>query len=351
MKDMDIQLLLQKASELKALFVLGQRVIPFLEEIFIFVNDIKPLLEDINHSIEENLKKMPNASKQLSKVTEATEMATTEIMDIVDGLVYKADIITSNLKKMQELNKAGKDNPVQILEVIYKALQSDVDTNEILEQLSSAIKNLKGGADKEFNDVFGSTNELLDSIKMDSSSIMMSLQVQDITSQQIAAVNHLLETVQNKLGQILERFQSSDIGELVKDKDDHFERTNVTKLHRNIAFDPEAVDSIANKDTRQGEVDKLINSQNEEESAGSTQQESINDTEPEAQANSDDAADLDIDALFSNVNMDDSPTQDNSVPENVTENQEENKPAPKDTKVEDSFENFSQDDIDALFGN
>jgi large-conductance mechanosensitive channel len=75
MKEMDIQSLLKKAEELKALFVLGQRVIPFLEEIFKFFNEIKPLLDDINKSIVDNLQKMPKASKQLSKVTEATELA------------------------------------------------------------------------------------------------------------------------------------------------------------------------------------------------------------------------------------------------------------------------------------
>ena len=74
MKDKDLSVLLKKTDELRALFVLGQRVLPFLEEIFMFVSEIKPLLDDINHSIEENLKKMPNVSKQLSKVTEATEL-------------------------------------------------------------------------------------------------------------------------------------------------------------------------------------------------------------------------------------------------------------------------------------
>ena len=54
MKDMDIKSFLQKAEELKALFVLGHRVIPFLEEIFIFVEEITPLLEEINFSIQES---------------------------------------------------------------------------------------------------------------------------------------------------------------------------------------------------------------------------------------------------------------------------------------------------------
>ena len=112
MNEKDISELLKKADELRSLFVLGQRVIPFLEEIFVFVSEIEPLLDEINKSIDENLKKMPNASQQLSKVTEATELATTEIMDIVDGLVYKSDIISANVKQMKEINETINGSPI-----------------------------------------------------------------------------------------------------------------------------------------------------------------------------------------------------------------------------------------------
>lgn len=56
-KELDIRELLQKSEELKALFVLGQRVIPFLEEIFLFIKDTSPLIQDISVSIKDNLKK------------------------------------------------------------------------------------------------------------------------------------------------------------------------------------------------------------------------------------------------------------------------------------------------------
>jgi len=59
-------------------------LIKLKKKIFLFVSDIEPILNEINTSIKDNLKKMPKASKQLSKVTEATEMATTEILDILE---------------------------------------------------------------------------------------------------------------------------------------------------------------------------------------------------------------------------------------------------------------------------
>jgi chemotaxis regulatin CheY-phosphate phosphatase CheZ len=310
MKDIDFDVLFRKAEELRALFIFGQRVIPFLEEIFHFVSDIKPLLDDINSSIQENLKKMPNASKQLTKVTEATEMATTEIMDIVDGLIYKSGIISSNLKRMKELNSSLYDTPINLLEIIYKAVTEKKDVNEYIAQLSEAIKKLKAAEGGEFDEIYNSTADMLSSIDNDSSSIMMSLQVQDITSQQIAAVNHLLETIQEKLGRILVKFQSSNVTEIVREKT-QAERTNISTLHRTIAFDPDAVDSISSKATRQDEVD----------------------------------------ALLLNHNLNNDAINNDAVEEKKPATIEE-KPKTKDVFADnvDDTSYFSQDDIDALFG-
>lgn len=324
MNEAEINSLLRKADELKALFILGQRVIPFLEELFLFVKDIKPMLDDINYSIQENLKKMPSASKQLSKVTEATENATNEIMDIIDGVIYKTDLINGNLKKIDKLNTTKSNSPLKILDIIYETLKNEEDLQNLLPKLTSQIKELKGENNGEMKSIVKETHGLVDSIQNDSNSIMMSLQVQDITSQQIAAVNHLLETIQTKLNKIMGRLKSSEISDLMKEQDSGFnERTNVSKMHRHIAFDPEAVDSISFKETRQMEVDAAIA---EHEHSGFV--ESVDEASPE-----------DIDALFSGNSID----LDASIIEADTE-------SGVDIVDADSDEPVSQDDIDALFG-
>lgn len=375
----DIALLLKKAEELKALFVLGQRVIPFLEEIFMFVNEIQPLLDDINQSIEENIKKMPNVSKQLSKVTEATEMATTEIMDIVDGVVYKTDIILKNVKEMSCTSDAGHSTPLSILKLIYEAIQKDQDFSELQPKLKEAIEELKKQSSKDHSKLVEDTEKLVQSIQTDSSAIMMSLQVQDITSQQIAAVNHLLVTIQTKLESILQKFQETEISDLVQTPGDYDERTNVSKLHRKIAFDPEAMDSYTFKEHRQGDVDKMM-SDHEEESKEK-------DDDMQQQTTQDD-----IDALFSGQSveeekddddkqekehdeaaeaMDNDIDEEEDIPEDIDDDideeidveaeekdeSEEEKPETEEENKDsnnidetDDMENVSQDDIDALFG-
>ncbi len=342
MKDREITELLQKVDELRLLFVLGQRVIPFLEEIFLFVKEIHPVLDEINVSIEENLKKMPGASKQLSKVTEATEHATTEIMDIVDGLFYKADLISSNMVRMDEIVEQSQQNPIKLLEIIHKAIQQKSDLQEILPQLSNSIKGLKSQPNKEYNKMKNETNGILDSVRNDTNSIMMSLQVQDISSQQIAAVNHLLETIQQKLTKIMTNFKSSEINNIISADEDKA-NVNVSKLHRDIAFDPDAVDSYINKDSRQAEVDKVIEGHDDE--SGVNEPVSPEDIDAMFDGNNKTGqsdSDSETDVIDYGKDIDDAGQTVNHA-ESISIEM-------KDPEDDDHSEPFSQDDIDAMFG-
>lgn len=339
MIDNGIKVLLKKADELRALFVLGQNVIPFLEEIFVFVSEIQPLLDEINKSISDNLRKMPSASKQLSKVTEATELATNEIMDLVDGIVFNSDSISTNLGKLKKISDLESEKSIQVLELIYNAIENGVDVKDLLPELKSIINQLKQNSETERQEIIFNTKEILKTIQVDSSSIMMSLQVQDITSQQIAAVNKLLETIQDKLESILKHFRDSDLSDLVNSEIE--EQNNgairVSKLHREIAFDPLAVEAIANKGFRQTEVDEYIRLAKEGK---------LNvDNEPTSQD--------DIDKLFAAMNDKEEITNEN-VEENFESSNNDDALEAFDSfndalKDVDDFESISQDDIDKMF--
>jgi len=320
-KDLDIKELLKKAEELKALFVLGQRVIPFLEEIFLFIQDTSPLIQEISSSIKDNLKKMPKASKQLSKVTEATEMATNEIMDTVDGVMYKSGIISTNLALIRDLGS-----------------QTEFAQHE------------------DFLRAISNSDEVLKSIKSDAQNIMMALQVQDITSQQIAAVNNLLETLQVKLGSITDRLKNTEFAVLTLDNsaESHHFNSKTSQLHRTIAFDPDAVDALTNNSARQQDVDDLLKQIGESPEAFVQESTTMANTTPEEQSSNDDE-EIDIDALFAantTANVADNDSDDDEEIDidalfaaNASALQEEQ----NDDQLPDSDEPFSQDDIDALF--
>lgn len=253
MKDLDIKGLLRRAEELRALFILGQRVIPFLEDLFTFVGEVQPLLDEINNSIKENISKMPNLTKQLSKVTEATELATNEILDIIDGIFYKLDILQTYIKDL-EGNCNVVDSFVINFTNLIKQKKSEAINDEIFfNEICELFETFK----KEYIQIsfFGTFKEMIDNIRMDSTSIMLALQVQDITSQQIAAVNHLLDTVQTKLNSLLNKFNADEVEKVVSQASDTI---NVTRLHRQVAFDPDAVETLVGNSTKQDEIDKIF---------------------------------------------------------------------------------------------
>ncbi len=198
--------ILDKINELRALFIFGQRVIPFLEELFYFVNDIVPVLEDINVSIYESANKMPRASSQLSKVTQATELATTEILDNLDGVLSMLDAIGNHfqtaMNDMAALDKLEEDS-FDLINTSLKGSHKDLvqQLAELHDRKINHVKALRANA--------GGLGASLQDIRTKSNDIMISLQVQDITTQQIASVNHLIESVQDRLSNLIDRFKIS----------------------------------------------------------------------------------------------------------------------------------------------
>ena len=118
-----------------------------------------PALDNIKASIEESSGKIPKASTQLQNVTQATETATVEILNVLDGM-------------SQRVEKA---------EVGLQKVRSSI----------ADLPNLNPEVIAEMDAIRTALNETRDS----SMSIAMALQVQDITSQQIASVTHMIESI------------------------------------------------------------------------------------------------------------------------------------------------------------
>ena len=351
----EINEMLHKTEELKALFVFGQRVIPFLEEVFLFIREVTPLLENINVSIEENLSKMPKAAQQLSSVTKATELATTEILDTLDGLSYKADVISSNMKQLIQMQRQNRSEHEKIIEAVNELQKNEITATEEKDSVYSRIidvirkiENRDGGHSSAHyvdniksaiavlqkpevsEELVNNSEKLLESIRMDSTQIIMSLQVQDITSQQLAAVNSLLQTVQNKLGEIMVHFRNTEIGELISTSSRRpvqaeTHATQVSSLHRAIAYDSDVGSALSGDPNRQNTVDSILASFQDDGS----------DVQPSPSVG-DSFSQNDIDALLGNVS---------TVQTTVSPTE-----APSNSPTSASSEAPSQDDIDALFG-
>jgi len=249
MKTENLTELFDQLNGLKSVFKYGQKLIPIVQNLLDFMKETAPMLENINLSISESTNKIPKAANQINNVTSATELATTEILDIVD--IISSDIvqIENNLKE------------------IFKAEESK---NEIIKKIKILHVN---GDDKSLFDEYTKVNhtetahknisELISKIKTNSYNITLSLQVQDITSQQLAAVSHLIYSVQERLSSLVHNIHETNENE--------FDRMNIA-VPEGASFDPNAryskegnkqdhVDLIMNdqlKKTSQAEIDKLF---------------------------------------------------------------------------------------------
>ena len=148
-----------KLGDLKEFFIYGQKLIPILQKIMTFMEDTVPLLEKVNQSLLESTSKMPKATNQINSITSATEIATTEILDIVDGMTVDIQSMQSKLESLK--SRTGEDQDVASL-------------IKTVENISTGMMN-----------------------------ITISLQVQDITAQQLSSVNHLIGSIQEKLAGLM----------------------------------------------------------------------------------------------------------------------------------------------------
>lgn len=242
MKNLNMSQLFAKLDDVKALFQYGQKVVPVLQSLVDFMQETVPLLENINHSIADSTAKIPKASDQINNVTNATELATTEILDLVDAIsnnVYKIE------SRLQEINSA-EARKSELIEKLKIVLSGNSEAAIILEEFS-AIDSTK----KNIEDII----QMFPKIKEDSYNITLSLQVQDITSQQLAAVDHLIDSVQEKLASLIQDIDHTHIEEFNNSAADN--SGSGIQAPQGATFDPNA--SYNKTDNRQDMVDAVVN--------------------------------------------------------------------------------------------
>jgi chemotaxis regulatin CheY-phosphate phosphatase CheZ len=146
--------------------------ITVIEDFIQHVRGVIPLLENVKNSIEESSSRIPKASLQLSEVTVATESATVEILNVVET-------VTAQIEKSEKELSGVK-------QFVLSATQMPGS-----QEAARAIETIE---------------KMLSETKDNSMNIAIALQVQDITSQQIAGVSHTIESIREQLYHALKRF-------------------------------------------------------------------------------------------------------------------------------------------------
>lgn|GEM_PF-624895 len=195
MKALPINEILHRLDELRTVSVLGQRAMPFFEEVLGFLREVVPILDEVDSSIRvSTTKMMPTAASRLASVNQATELATTEIMDLVDETYAKV----KQTKEKIDLSKTYLDAMHAVDGQLEKMLESHLGETVLLGDVK-ALLNKQASLRTTMSETLNAKSLTLDEIRNNMNNIMISLQVQDITSQQIASVSHLIESVRSRL--------------------------------------------------------------------------------------------------------------------------------------------------------
>ncbi len=215
----NMQTLFEKLGDLKSFFVYGQKLIPTLQKIVDFMQATIPLLETVNQSIQESTNKLPKATVQLDSVTNATEVAVTEILDVVDAA--SSDLITI-ISKLESL-RTRLENQKKSIKKLTEKYPDDPDVKDLV---------ANGLNPEVIHEDYSSVIDLTDKIQVGLMNITISLQVQDITSQQLASANHMMNSIQQKLSSLLYEIDVKDIKETVGE--------NKIDISTDLAFNPDA---------------------------------------------------------------------------------------------------------------
>ncbi len=121
---------------------------------------------ELHNPIKESQEKMPQASRQLSKINNQTEAAATRMLDVAEAITERDAAMLNQLNSAKEA--AEKNGALDLVEKII------------------SCQNL---AEQNQNDAF---------------SIMEALQFQDITSQQLIHTMDLLQDIETRMDILLE---------------------------------------------------------------------------------------------------------------------------------------------------
>lgn len=188
--------MLARLDAVRAVFDVGPHSLPFLEEVAIFLKEISPLLEQINDSIRDSTSTMPRATTQLESVSHATEIAATEILDLVDAA-------TARLGEIKACSEQGIRREQALMEAdehLMETLRSGLAGRD--EELLTTVERLhadRGKMRAQHVELSSSVADTVADVRGMLCRITTSLQVQDITSQQIAAVSHSIESIRRRM--------------------------------------------------------------------------------------------------------------------------------------------------------
>ncbi len=179
-----------------------------MHQLLDMLRSLMPVLDNIKNAVENSSSKIPKATEQLSTVTQATESATMEILNLLDDIGRRVEHVQGKLKEIESdlvKKQVSVKNLAGLIDVLTAEQKAqftsfETDWNNITD-LTLQVKSLE-----ELSSELAEVHSL-------SMNIAMALQVQDITSQQIESVRHQIESVRAQLSFVVGQYEGRQVVE------------------------------------------------------------------------------------------------------------------------------------------
>lgn len=229
-----------------------------------YLKDSMNTLKAIKPSIEQSAVFVPEAQGQLSKVTQATELATNEMLDRLDQMIVAQDEISSDIEGLGEKLEsvvAFIQQKTVMEECMIKVSESlsgkgkKAESKVLFDEFAAlwnthAVALTPDSADDLNNKKDAISNFVMD-MQTKSYELMNSLQFQDITTQQIQHANTILQQTYAELSKIIELFNMYKIA--TQEEMEDLKKKSEMRMH----YDPAA--EFDRSVDRQDKIDELLN--------------------------------------------------------------------------------------------
>lgn len=151
--------ILLRIQHLKELFSLGEEVMPLLEELFIFLNDMTPLLGHVSDQTIASHGIMPNIAHILEGAVEQMTDSTFQIMGQVTDMQNSLEAITAS-GSMAEKNPDILRNELVNLKKETDSIINALQFHDIVSQKLIHVKKVLGQAQAKLISLFSCINDL-----------------------------------------------------------------------------------------------------------------------------------------------------------------------------------------------
>lgn len=145
---------LKALRDIESLFEPESEITPFLEELFVFLSDLMPIIAKANQSIMLTTKSMPSASDNIASANKMAESATNTILDNIESISTELNDLIENI-----VDAGRKEKLVDIanrIDEIAISLQFQDITSQHLKQATQIV----GAIQVRMNKLFESLQEI-----------------------------------------------------------------------------------------------------------------------------------------------------------------------------------------------